>query len=37
MIGSLEAGEVGPDERSAAACARVDVRVEVVDNLKGAE
>jgi hypothetical protein len=34
MIGLLEAGEVGPDEGSVAACARVNVRVEVVDNLE---
>jgi hypothetical protein len=31
--GLLEAGEVVPDETSAASCARVDVRVEVVDDL----
>ena len=36
MPGVLEAGEAGPDETSAAACARVDVRVEVVDDLEGA-
>ncbi len=34
MIGLLEAAEVGPDEGSVAACARVNVRVEVVDDLE---